>query len=29
VSNMSSPSFGQNTQNWGRRVIQLGGKISF
>jgi hypothetical protein len=27
--NMSSPSFGQNANNWGRRVLQLGGKISF
>jgi hypothetical protein len=29
VLNMSSPSFGQNLNNWGRRTIQLGGKISF
>jgi hypothetical protein len=29
VVNMSSPSFGQNTNDWGRRTIQLGGKISF
>ena len=28
-ANMSSPSFGQNTQNWGRRIIQLGGKFTF
>jgi hypothetical protein len=27
--NMSSPSFGQNTQNWGRRIVQLGGKFTF
>ena len=26
---MNSPSFGQNNNNWGRRIIQLGGKISF
>jgi hypothetical protein len=26
---MSSPSFGQNNNNWGRRVIQLSGKITF
>nr|MBA3295485.1 hypothetical protein [Acidobacteriota bacterium] len=29
VSNMNSTSFGQNTNNWGRRVLQLGGKITF
>ena len=29
VSNMNSTSFGQNTNNWGRRVVQLGGKITF
>jgi hypothetical protein len=29
VLNMSSPSFGQNLNNWGRRTLQLGGKISF
>lgn len=29
VLNMASPSFGQNTNNWGRRTLQLGGKISF
>jgi len=29
VVNMSSPSFGQNTTNFGRRILQLGGKISF
>lgn len=29
VSNMSSTSFGQNTNNWGRRILQLGGKITF
>jgi outer membrane receptor protein involved in Fe transport len=28
-SNMTSPSFGQNTNNWGRRIIQLGGKFTF
>ena len=28
-TNMSSPSFGLNTNNWGRRIIQLGGKITF
>jgi hypothetical protein len=26
---MSSPSFGQNSNNWGRRVIQLSGKFTF
>jgi hypothetical protein len=26
---MSSPSFGQNNNNWGRRVIQLSGKFTF
>ena len=29
VGNMSSPSFGQNLQNFGRRIIQLGGKFTF
>jgi hypothetical protein len=29
ISNMSSTSFGQNTNNWGRRILQLGGKITF
>ena len=29
VANMSSPSFGQNTNNFGRRTIQLGGKFTF
>jgi hypothetical protein len=29
VNNMSSPSFGENTNNFGRRILQLGGKISF
>jgi hypothetical protein len=28
-ANMTSPSFGQNTNNWGRRIIQLGGKFTF
>jgi len=28
-NNMSSPSFGLNTNDWGKRIIQLGGKISF
>ena len=27
--NMSSPSFGLNTNFWGRRILQLGGKITF
>lgn len=27
--NMNSPSFGQNTNNWGRRIVQLSGKVSF
>lgn len=27
--NMSSPSFGVNVNNWGRRTLQLGGKITF
>ena len=27
--NMSSPAFGQNNNNWGRRIIQLGGKFTF
>jgi hypothetical protein len=27
--NMSSPSFGQNNNNWGRRIIQLSGKFTF
>ncbi len=27
--NMSSPTFGKNTNNWGRRIIQLGGKFTF
>jgi hypothetical protein len=27
--NMSSPSFGLNTNNWGRRTLQLGGKFTF
>ena len=29
INNMSSPSFGQNTNNWGRRILQFGGKITF
>ena len=29
VVNMSSTSFGLNTNNWGRRIIQLSGKLSF
>ena len=28
-NNMSSPLFGINQNNWGRRVLQLSGKISF
>jgi hypothetical protein len=28
-TNLSSPSFGLNTNNWGNRIIQLGGKITF
>jgi Carboxypeptidase regulatory-like domain/TonB dependent receptor-like, beta-barrel len=26
---MNSPSFGQNNNNWGRRIIQLSGKFTF
>jgi hypothetical protein len=26
---MNSPSFGQNNNNWGRRIVQLGGKFTF
>jgi outer membrane receptor protein involved in Fe transport len=26
---MTSPNFGKNTNNWGRRIIQLGGKFTF
>jgi hypothetical protein len=29
VNLMNSPSFGQNTNNWGRRSIQFSGKFSF
>jgi hypothetical protein len=29
VSTMSSASFGRNTNDWGRRILQLSGKISF
>ena len=29
VSSMSSTSFGLNTNNFGRRIIQLGGKFTF
>lgn len=29
VSSMSSLSFGQNTNNWGRRTVQLSGKFSW
>ena len=29
VANMSSPSFGLNNTNFGRRIIQLGGKFTF
>ena len=29
VSIMSSTSFGQNTNNWGRRIFQLSGKFTF
>ena len=28
-NNMSSPSFGQDGLNWGRRSLQLGAKFSF
>ena len=28
-NNMSSPLFGNNQNNWGRRILQLSGKISF
>jgi hypothetical protein len=27
--NMNSPSFGQNNNNWGRRIVQLSGKFTF
>ena len=29
VNLMNSVSFGQNTNNWGRRSFQFSGKISF
>jgi len=29
VSSMSSPSFGQNNNNWGRRSIQISAKVTF
>ncbi len=29
VSNMSNADFGRNIISWGRRVVQLGGKITF
>jgi hypothetical protein len=29
VVNMSSVNFGQNLQNWGRRIVVLSGKVSF
>ena len=29
IVNMSNPNFGQNTSNFGRRILQLGGKFSF
>jgi Carboxypeptidase regulatory-like domain/TonB-dependent Receptor Plug Domain/TonB dependent receptor len=29
VANMSSLSFGQNTNNWGRRSVQLAAKVTF
>ncbi len=29
VGNMNSGSFGQNTQNWGRRIVTLSAKFSF
>ena len=29
VSNMNSVSFGQNTNNWGRRIVTLSAKFSF
>ena len=29
VNNMNSTSFGQNTNNWGRRIVQLSGKFTF
>jgi hypothetical protein len=28
-ADMSSPSFGQNNNNWGRRIVQLSGKFTF
>jgi hypothetical protein len=27
--NMTSTSFGVNTNNWGQRIVQLGGKFTF
>jgi hypothetical protein len=29
VATMSSPSFGQNTNNWGRRSVQVSAKLTF
>ena len=29
VNNMTSTSFGLNTNNFGRRIVQLGGKFTF
>ena len=29
VINMTSPNFGKNTNNFGRRIVQLGGKFTF
>jgi hypothetical protein len=28
-NNMSSPSFGQNTNNWGRRSLQMSLKVDW
>jgi hypothetical protein len=29
INNMSNVNFGTNTNNWGRRILQLSGKLSF
>ena len=29
INSMSNVNFGPNTNNWGRRILQLSGKLSF
>ena len=29
INSMSNVNFGRNTNDWGRRILQLSGKLSF